>query len=520
MSSNELIIDVDNKEVSIALLKDKSLVELNKEKNNIQFTVGDIYLATVKKIMPSLNAAFVNVGYEKDAFLHHLDLGPQFKSFNKYLEQSLQNDKDRNYSLSKFKNFPDIDKTGKIKDILKGGQKIIVQIAKEPISTKGPRLTSEISIAGRNLVLIPFSNKVSVSQKIKSVEERNRLKNLIKSIKPANYGVIIRTVSEGKKVADFDLELRELIAKWEEAFKNISHDTPSPSLVIGELNRSSVIVRDMMDETFNNIVVNDEILYKDIKNYIQTIAEGKEKIVKLYKEKTPIFEHYGIEKQIKSLFGKTVVFKQGAYLVIEHTEALHVVDVNSGNRNKKDIDQATNALEVNLAAADEVSRQLRLRDMGGIIVVDFIDMASADYRKQLFERMKENLSTDRAKHHVLPLTKFGLMEITRQRVRPEMNIKTVETCPVCKGTGEVDASVLFVDEIETHLKYLIKNINVKKITLKVHPFVEAYINKGFFSSIRKQWIKTYKKKISVISDMRYHFLEFHFFDENNEQIIL
>ena len=370
------------------------------------------------------------------------------------------------------------------------------------------------------MVLIPFSNKVSVSQKIKSVEERNRLKNLIKSIKPANYGVIIRTVSEGKKVADFDLELRELIAKWEEAFKNISHDTPSPSLVIGELNRSSVIVRDMMDETFNNIVVNDEILYKDIKNYIQTIAEGKEKIVKLYKEKTPIFEHYGIEKQIKSLFGKTVVFKQGAYLVIEHTEALHVVDVNSGNRNKKDIDQATNALEVNLAAADEVSRQLRLRDMGGIIVVDFIDMASADYRKQLFERMKENLSTDRAKHHVLPLTKFGLMEITRQRVRPEMNIKTVETCPVCKGTGEVDASVLFVDEIETHLKYLIKNINVKKITLKVHPFVEAYINKGFFSSIRKQWIKTYKKKISVISDMRYHFLEFHFFDENNEQIIL
>lgn len=517
--SNELIIDVTSKSVAIALLKNKELVELNNEKNNIQFTVGDVYLAHVKKIMPSLNAAFVDVGYEKDAFLHYLDLGPQFQSLNKYLEQSL-NKKEYPYELSKFNNLPDIDKNGKIGDILKSGQKIIVQIAKEPISTKGPRLTSEISIAGRNLVLMPFSNKVSVSQKIKSVEERNRLKNLIQSIKPSRYGVIVRTVSEGKRVADFDAELRELVDRWEGAFKKTTNDTPIPSLVIGELNRTSVIVRDMMDETFNSIIVNDETIYKDIRGYIYEIAPEKEKIVKLHKDKTPIFDFYGIEKQIKSLFGKTVVFKQGAYLVIEHTEALHVIDVNSGNRNKKDVDQETNALDVNLAAADEIARQLRLRDMGGIIVVDFIDMLNSENRKKLYERMKENLKLDRAKHHLLPLSKFGIMEITRQRVRPEMNIKTIESCPVCKGTNEVEAAILFIDEIETHVKYLAENINASQLVLKVHPFIEAYLNKGFFNNIRKQWVKKYKKKLKVEGVTKYHFLEFNFFDDKNEKIIL
>ncbi len=517
--NNDLIIDVKSKEVAIALLRDKELVELNNEKNNIQFTVGDIYLANVKKTMPSLNAAFVDVGYEKDAFLHYLDLGPQFQSLNKYLDQCL-NPKNAVFELSKFKTMPDIDKAGKINDVLKGGQKIIVQIAKEPISTKGPRLTSEISIAGRNLVLMPFSNKVSVSQKIKSVEERNRLLNLIKSIKPAKYGVIIRTVAEGKRVADFDAELRELVDKWENAFKNLTEKSPVPSLAIGELNRTAAIVRDMMNESFNSIVVNDETIYKDIKGYIYEIAPEKEKIVKLHKEKTPIFDFYGIEKQIKGLFGKTVVFKHGAYLVIEHTEALHVIDVNSGNRNKKDVDQETNALEVNLAAADEIARQLRLRDMGGIIVVDFIDMTSPENRKKLYERMRDNLKLDRAKNHLLPLSKFGIMEITRQRVRPEMNIKTRETCPVCKGSGEVEATILFIDELETHFKYLSETINSKKLTLKVHPFIEAFLNKGFFSNIRKTWSKKYKRKLLVEGVTNYHFLEFHFFDDKNEKIVL
>ncbi len=518
--NNELIIDVKSKNMSIALLKDKGLVELNDEKNNIQFTVGDVYLAYVKKIMPSLNAAFIDVGYERDAFLHYLDLGPQFQSLDKYLKQSLTSGKKSTYELSNFSTKEDISKHGKIGDILKTGQRIIVQIAKEPISTKGPRLTSEISIPGRNLILIPFSNKVSVSQKIKSLEERNRLKNLIKSIKPEKYGVIIRTVAEGKKVADFDAELRELVDKWENAFKKIQQNTKVPSLVIGELNRASSIVRDMMDETFNSIIVNEETIYKDIKGYIREIDPEKEKIVKLHKEKTPIFDYYGIEKQIKGLFGKTVVFKHGAYLVIEHTEALHVIDVNSGNRNKKGIDQETNALEVNLAAADEIARQLRLRDMGGIIVVDFIDMLKHENKKAVYERMKENLKTDRAKNHLLHLSKFGLMEITRQRVRPEMNIKTMESCPACKGTGKVEATILFVDELESHFRYLAKNINVNKVILKVHPFVESYINKGFFKTIRRQWVKKYKKKLKVVGVTKYHLLEYNFFDNKDEKIIL
>ncbi|WP_282015123.1 Rne/Rng family ribonuclease [Marinifilum flexuosum] len=515
--SNELVIDVNPNEIVIALLSNKQLVELTREKSNLQFAVGDIYLGKVKKIMPGLNAAFVDVGYEKDAFLHYLDLGHQFRSLNKFLQQALAR-KGRNLSISKMRLEQDIDKNGKMSDVLKSGQYILVQVAKEPISTKGPRLCSEISIAGRNIVLIPFSDKVSISQKIKSTEEKNRLRQLLQSIKPKNYGVIVRTVAEGKRVAELDQELRSLVEKWEGSFQHI-RDMQPPKLVLGEMDRTTAILRDILNSSFENIYVNDASAAKDIKNYIAGIAPEKSKIVKHVGGDMPIFDQLGVDKQIKSSFGKTVSFKNGAYLIIEHTEAFHVIDVNSGNRSKAGNDQETNALEVNLAAADEIARQLRLRDMGGIIVVDFIDMHAAENRQKLFERMKEVMGQDRTKHNILPLSKFGLMQITRQRVRPEMNIEIQETCPTCLGSGKISPAVLLTDQIEEKLKS-VADSGEKKLTLKVHPFVAAYINKGFWKTLRREWQSKLGIKLTVKEIPSYDLLVYKIFDNNNQEIEL
>lgn len=518
MVNKDLIIDVGDSEVSLALLEDKQLIELNKEKRNVKFSVGDVYLGKVKKIMPGLNAAFINVGYERDAFLHYLDLGAQFRTQHKYYQTALQK-QGKVPPVHKFKPEPDIDKDGKITDVLVTGQTVIVQITKEPISTKGPRLASEISLAGRNLVLMPYSDKVSISSKIESLEEKSRLKSLVQSIKPRNYGVIVRTVAEGKKVAVLDAELKELVQKWESAFSSVKKEIKSPKLFIGEMNRTSTILRDMLNVTFNSIHINEPSLAEDIRTYIREIAPEKEKIVKFYKGTLPIFDHFGINKQIKGLFGKTVSFKHGAYLIIEHTEALHVIDVNSGNRSRSGNDQESNALEVNMEAATEIARQLRLRDMGGIIVVDFIDMQSQENKQQLYDKVKEVMANDRTKHNILPLTKFGLMQITRQRVRPEMTIVTNEKCPSCQGTGETKPTILFTDELERGLSFIVDKIKTRKLILNVHPFVASYLKKGLFPAYRK-WNFKYKISLKIQAVTSYHMLEYHFFDHFNNEIDL
>ncbi len=514
--SNELIIDVTPSEIVIAHIKNKQLVELSKEKSNLQFSVGDIYLGKVKKIMPGLNAAFVDVGYEKDAFLHYLDLGPQVQTLHKYLEAALQR-KNKAPSMQRFKAEPDIDKKGKIADILKSGQTILVQVAKEPISTKGPRLSSEISIAGRNLVLIPFSDKVSISQKISSADEKKRLRTLIQSIKPKHYGVIIRTVAEGKTSEVLDEELRELVKKWEDAFENLK-DVKPPKLFLGEMSRTSTILRDLLNGTFSSIFVNDDHYYQEIKEYINSIAPEKEKILKLIKGGVPIMERFGINKQIKALFGKTVSIRNGAYLIIEHTEALHVIDVNSGNRTKLGNDQETNALEVNLIAAQHIAQQLRLRDMGGIIVIDFIDMYTAEHRQKLYEKMKEAMADDRAKHNILPVSKFGLMQITRQRVRPELNEQTIEKCPVCKGSGEITPSILFDDELFNNLSYVVEQDKLKHVTIRLHPYIASYLTKGLFS-LRRKWARKLHCHIKIEPISTYSFFESNFYTKDEEEII-
>ncbi len=513
--NKELIIDVSLSEVNIALLEDKDLVELNKEKSNNNFSVGDIYLGRVKKIMPGLNAAFVDVGYEKDAFLHYLDLGPQVNSLNKLLKLHLSGKPDAP-SLTDFEPEPDIEKTGKITSVLTQNQPVLIQIAKEPISTKGPRVSSEISFAGRYLVLVPFSTRVSVSQKIKSVDERNRLKRLITSIKPRNFGVIIRTVAENKKVADLDADLRSLIAKWDAVIAKLPGAKP-PQRILSEIDRTTAILRDLLNESFNNIHVNDAGIYEEIKAYIKTIAPDKVDIVKLYKGKTTIFENFGVDKQIKNSFGKIITIKSGVYLIIEHTEALHVIDVNSGHRVNSEISQEMNALAVNLEAAAEIARQLRLRDMGGIIVVDFIDMHEGANRRKLYQRLKEEMAKDHAKHTILPPSKFGLVQITRQRVRPEMNVQILEKCPACGGTGEIKPSIIHIDQIENNIRYLIHDQNEPYIKINLHPFIYSYLIHGL-PSIRLKWFLKFKRWIRLRPMPSYHFLEYHFFNRNDDEI--
>ena len=513
--NRELIVRSDSNAVDFALLKEGKLIELHRDEDDNNFNVGDILIAKVRKPVTGLNAAFVNVGYEKDAFLHYHDLGPQLSSMLKFIKR-VSTGKLRDYSLKNFPFEKDIDKHGSINNVIKANQSLLVQIVKEPISTKGPRISSELSIAGRYLVMVPFSDRVSVSQKIGSKEEKDRLKRLVKSIKPKGFGIIIRTVAEGKKVAELDKDLQNLLNKWSAMCKKL-YKAPTPSKVLVELNRASSILRDVFNETFTGIHVDDETLYNQIKDYVHEIAPDKESIVKRYNSKVPIFEKFGIERQIKTSFGRTASMSKGAYLVIEHTEALHVIDVNSGNRSNKAKNQEDTALEVNLLAASEIARQLRLRDMGGIIVVDFIDMIRAEHRRKLFDHLRDEMKDDRAKHKILPPSKFGLVQITRQRVRPEVKIKTTEEDPSGKGK-EVEAPIVLVDKINVELEKILKGRHKDKgIILNTHPFIAAYLTKGF-PSIRSKWFMEHKKWIKIQPRDAYRYLEYRFKDKDGKTI--
>ena len=512
--NKELIISSGSDAVDFALLKDGKLIELHKQGEvKSQFQVGDVFIAKIRKPVAGLNAAFVNVGFEKDAFLHYHDLGPNLPSLLKFIKL-VSAGKTKDYSLKNFPFEKEIDKDGVITDVLAANQSILVQVVKEPISTKGPRISSELSLAGRYVVLVPFSDRISISQKIESKEEKDRLKRLVQSIRPKGFGVIVRTVAQDRKVAELDKDLQNLLDKWTAMCRRIP-TAHHPSKVLGEVNRVSSKLRDVFNDTFTGIYIDDEDLYYQTKDYVQEIAPQKASIVKHYQSKdTPLFEKYNIERQIKTSFGKTVSMSKGAYLVIEHTEALHVIDVNSGNRSNKAQNQEDTALEVNMIAAAEIARQLRLRDMGGIIVVDFIDMGSPDNRKKLFDYLRDEMSDDKAKHKILPPSKFGLIQITRQRVRPEVNIKTREEDPN-NEKGEIEAPILVIDRISADLERIIKSH--KKVVLNAHPFVAAYLTKGV-PSIRAKWYFEYKKWIKIIPRDAYTYLEYHFYDSKGNAI--
>jgi len=516
--NKELIINAAPQGVEIALLEDRKLVELHSEKSDARFAVGDLYLGKVKKLIPGLNAAFVDVGFEKDAFLHYTDLSPYARSLLKFTTFSMNDKSEVGLDFGKFENEPEIIKTGKINEVLGGKPNILVQILKEPIAAKGPRLSCEISLPGRFVVITPFNNIVAVSRKIHSSEERKRLQKIVEAIKPRNFGVIVRTAAEGKNTAELHEDLSTLVEMWKTIQRNLKGST-APAKILSEQTKTNSILRDLLNADFNKIVVNDRNIYTDTKNYIQRIAPEKADIVSFYQNGSPIFDSFGITKQVKSSFGKTVNLNSGAYLIIEHTEALHVIDVNSGYKSVSN-NQEQNALETNLEAADEIARQLRLRDLGGIIVADFIDMKLPENKRKLVEKMEEFMAPDRAKHAVLPISKFGLMQITRQRMKPEMNINTQEICPSCNGTGKISSTLLLEDDIEKNMNYLIihKHRNLK---LVVNPIMYAYLKRGWPWSTRiAKWNKKFKQKTRLDQDTNYHLTEYKFFDEHDEEIKL
>ena len=514
--TKELIINVLPQGVEIALLEDKKLVELHSEQADANFAVGDLYLGKVKKLIPGLNAAFVEVGFEKDAFLHYTDLSPYVRSILKFTNTAVNDKGEQPFDFDKFKVEPEIIKTGKITEVLNGRPNILVQILKEPIAAKGPRLSCELSLAGRFVVVTPFNDIVAVSRKIHSSEERKRLQKIIEAFKPKNLGVIVRTAAEGKHTAELHEDLLSLVATWKTIQENLK-GAVAPAKILSEQGKATSILRDLLSADFNRIVVNDKTIFADTKNYIQRISPDKTEIVSYYNNGLPIFDNFGVTKQVKAAFGKTVNLPSGAYLIIEHTEALHVIDVNSGYKSVSN-NQEQNALETNLEAAEEISRQLRLRDLGGIIVVDFIDMKLIDNKKKLADAMDQFMRPDRAKHAVLPITKFGLMQITRQRMKPEMNINTSEVCPSCQGTGKISSTLILEDEITKNLSYLIMQKH-RGLSIEVHPIVYTYLTSGF-PSRRLRWSWNYKQKIKVKSNSSYHLTEFRFFDDSDEEIKL
>ena len=514
-NEKDLVVDVRSTEVQIALMENHRLIEFNKESSQGHtFSIGDVFLGRVKKIMPALNAAFVDIGDSKEAFIHYLDLGLYFDAFDEFVKKSNPNS-DLKGLYEGIKIGPALPKDGHIENVLKTGQMIIAQIVKEPISTKGSRLTAEISLAGRNIVLLPFAEKVSVSQKISSREEKRRLETLVRSILPKNYGAIIRTAAEGKNAAVLVGELRSLIEKWEESWKKVAKNKGT-GLLFTEYSKTTTILRDLLNDSFTNVYVNDIKIYEETKKYISLISPEQEKIVKLYEGKEPIFDHYEVNRQIKSSFGKVVPMKQGAYLVIETTEALGVIDVNSGTR-AKTTDQEENTFEVNKLAAEEIARQLRLRDMGGIVIVDFIDMESGEHRNNLHKYMQELMEGDRAKHNILPLTKFGLMQITRQRIRPATQINTEETCPVCHGTGKITSSAVIDQQVERDLEDIVSKKDCKAVTIKTSPILGAYLTRGLSSYVSK-WKRKYKCKLKVVEDNDFTVLQYDFYNEKGEKL--
>jgi ribonuclease G len=512
----ELIINSTPTEVEVGLLEDSKLVELHYQKTNDNFTVGDIFVGKIKRLMPGLNAAFVDIGHKKDAFLHYTDLGPKLRSLLKFTNGAMTGGINT-HLLDNFKMEPEIDKNGKVDQVLNKKHHILVQVLKEPISTKGPRLSCELTLPGRHLVLTPFSNVVAVSKKIANAEERKRLQTLVESIRPKNFGVIVRTAAEGRKVADLHEELNMILKKWEDIYTQLNKARP-PLKLLSELDKTSSILRDVLSDSFNRIVVNDKTLYQNIKSYLESISPEQVKILHLHKNTRPIFDTYGITKQIKASFGKTATMPSGAYLVIEHTEAMHVIDVNSGHKMASS-NQDDAVLKVNLEAAEEIARQLRLRDIGGIIIVDFIDMKKAEHKRELLKVLRQAMKKDRAQHTILPLSKFGLMQITRQRVRPEVKINTAEVCPTCSGSGKINASILIADEIERDLNFILQSRPKSKVKLIVHPFVEAYLKRGW-PSIQMKWYRKYYKWVRISPNAEFHLTKYRFYDENDDEIRL
>jgi len=434
----EIVVNVGESQTRIAIVEEGKLAELYIENAENKRTIGNLYLGRIRKVMPSIQAAFVDIGQEQDAFLHFSDLSDNLPYLLKYLDL----DEPKAEKVDVPKGRKDWDK--RPSDILNRGQEILVQITKEPISNKGSRISTDLSLAGRFLVLVPLQNYVAVSRKITDDQERRRLEALASSLVPDNYGVIVRTVAEDRDAKSLDKDLKLLMERWRRVENRLAENPSPPALVHEDVDMASSIIRDQFSDEYDRILVDHESLYHSIRSYVRAVAPSMVDRIELHENGEPVFEAAGIQQGADRAFKDRVELPSGGYLFIEQTEAMHVVDVNSG-RSGKGKSQSQNSLDVNLEAARVIARQIRLRDLGGIIVVDFIDLHDEKDKKKVYDELKKGFSEDRAVTKVLPMSDFGLVEITRQRLRP--SITTTFSSASGASSGDEDGSGEGSDEL-------------------------------------------------------------------------
>jgi|WetSurMetagenome_2_1015567.scaffolds.fasta_scaffold49937_1 ribonuclease G len=536
----DIIINSTANEHRIAILEDGKTAELFVETPGKDRNVGDIYLGKVAKIMPGIRAAFIDIGKEQDAFLHFSDIG-SIEEYSSLFEEDEDEKEEEAAEITKEANSQDSNNGSQINERngvppaseksednerhqdrkrrhhstqnysqvnLQKGQDILVQITKEPVGKKGVRVRSAISLPGRFLVLIPFDGKVGVSKKLANFKEKRRLRKVVRAMLPKGFGAIIRTVADGKTDEMLQQDLNDLIKTWEGIEKAVK-SSKAPALIYKDMNTTSSVIRDLFQEAVEHVVVDQKKLFKEIRNYVQWMSPDMLNRVEYYREKEPVFDKYGIERDIQVLLSKKVWLKSGGYLFIEKTEAMTVIDVNSGRYAAKR-EQELNSLRTNLEAAREVCRQIRLRDIGGLVVVDFIDLEDDKNQKKIYDEMKKELRRDRAKVTVLPMTEFCLVQMTRQRIRQSVQLSFSEACPTCGGTGQVQSKTSTLNQIERWIKRFKTEKREYRLELRVHPTIAEYLNDGTISRLTKLQFKFFVK-IKIIPDSTLSAEEFKFF---------
>ena len=534
----EIIINSTANEHRVAIIEDGRLAELFVESPGKERNVGDVYLGRVAKVMPGIRAAFVDIGMSQDAFLHFSDIG-SLEDFNAMFDDDEDEEEGNggtahhvptngDGSAEQPKSEVAVATAGEQRDSyrrreerrpevnLQRGQEILVQITKEPQGKKGVRVRSAISLPGRFLVLIPFDGKVGVSKKLNNFKEKRRLRKTVRGMLPSGYGAIIRTVAEGKSDELLKTDLENLIAQWENIEKSVKN-AKAPSLIYKDMDTTSSVIRDLFQEAVERIVLDDKKLFKEIRAYVVSSSPDMADRVELYKDRIPVFDKYGVEKDIQTLFNKKVWLKSGGYLYIEKTEAMTVIDVNSGRYAAKR-EQELNSLKTDLEAAREVCRQLRLRDIGGLVVIDFIDLDDERNRKKVYDEMKKEMKRDRAKVTVLPMTEFGLVQITRQRIRQTVSMSFSEACPTCGGTGMVQSKNTTINEIERWIRRFSTERKGWRVELRVNPSIAEHLTHGTISRLTKIQIK-FLVKVKLIADQNIASDDFKFFSARDNKDI-
>jgi ribonuclease G len=513
--NKEIIINTIGDETRIAITEGGLLTEYFVEQSDSQRSVGNIYLGRVAKVIPGIKAAFIDVGHKQDAFLHFSDIDPKIEELNTLIgdedsdldidDEDEENNHDKNsvttqssYQRS-IQNIPKLEK----------GKEIIVQVTKEPVGNKGFRVTTRITLPGRFLVLLPFDNKIGVSKKIHDPRKRKRLRKIVRSIIPAGFGVVVRTVAANEDEGTIREELNRLLDTWKEIEQTIKNEK-APALVYKDASTTSSVIRDLFNYEVSKIIVDSKKIYKQLRDYLNQVHPNLEDRIELYKGKEPIFNVFGIEPQLRIAMSRKVSLPSGGHIVIDQTEAMTVIDVNTG-KYAASMHQEINSLKINLEAAREICRQVRLRDIGGIIIIDFIDLEEEKNKKKVFDELKKEFRKDRAKVSILPMTEFGLIQITRQRVRKSIFQRTRDVCPTCGGTGILISKESLLKDIEHWLRRFKLGKILPKVVLKINPFLENVILKGFFPRYIRWRIK-FRIRLYVELDVSLKVDEFRFYD--------